>query len=221
MKRGRRGAKPGDAAPRGAPEAKKSLRAQMKERVSSVGAFARDRRSRAAAALAVRAPALSRARLVLAYRAMPDEIDADPLVRALEARGVRIAFPRVDGRGALELFAPPAGHALAPCFFTRDRFGVLSPDPDAPAVQRIEPAAIDAVVVPGRAFDARGARLGRGKGFYDGLIARLRPDARAATIGLCHGEQIVEAVPEDAHDRRVAWIATDRSLVRARAAARA
>ncbi|MFZ9914568.1 MAG: 5-formyltetrahydrofolate cyclo-ligase, partial [Phycisphaerales bacterium] len=62
-----------------------------------------------------------------------------------------------------------------------------------------------------------GARLGRGKGFYDGLIARLRPDARAATIGLCHREQLVAQVPEDARDRRVAWVATDRALLRARA----
>lgn len=221
MRRGKRGAAKAGAKAGDAPDAKKPLRAEMKERLRAVGRFARERRSRAAAAFAVRSPALARAGLVLAYRAMPDEIDADPLVRALEARGVRVAFPRVDARGTLELLAPPAGHALAPCQFTRDRYGILSPDPEAPGVERIEPAAIDAVVVPGRAFDARGARLGRGKGFYDGLIARLRPDARAATIGLCHGEQIVDAVPEDAHDRRVAWIATDRSLLRARPAARA
>jgi len=198
-------------------ETKAAMRAEIKARVAAVSRFARERRSTAAAMLAIRSPALARARIVLSFRALPDEIDADPLTRLLSERGVRVVFPRVDAHGALELLAPPAGQPLEARFFATDRYGIASPDPQAAGVERFAPRDLDAVVVPGRAFDARGARLGRGKGFYDSLIARLRPDARAATVGLCHREQLVAQVPEDAHDRRVAWVATDRALLRARA----
>ena len=82
-------------------------------------------------------------------------------------------------------------------------------------MRALHPREIDAVIVPGRAFDRRGARLGRGKGFYDALLGRLRPDARRATIGVCLREQLVDCVPEAAHDRKVSFIAAERRLLRA------
>jgi len=175
---------------------------------------------------------------------MNDEVDVDPLVRALCARGVRIAFPIVlpeainaakrsaeidasdDGRTspdplrALRLLAIDARDPLSADpsdaeIWRTDRYGIRAPNLDSPLVRRVAPHEIDAVIVPGRAFDARGARLGRGKGFYDALLARLRPDARAATIGLAFEAQVVDRVPENERDARVAWIATERRLRRA------
>lgn len=239
---------------------KSALRARMREAIGTIGAAARVSRARRAADLALRSPPFARAQLVLAYRALPDEIDADPLVRELLARGVRIAFPLVVDAGgvgagaakdarekvgreeigreepahanplrslrllAIEPRGGPSGEpgaddilaVRAPdALWRTDRFGIRAPNPDSARVRRVHPRDIDAVIVPGRAFDARGARLGRGKGFYDALLARLRPDARAATIGLAFEAQVVERVPEDAHDARVAWVATDRRLRRA------
>jgi len=193
--------------------AKSELRAAMRGTVAGIKMFPRARRAQALAAAVVRAPALAGARCVLAYRALADEIDVDPLVRALRARGVRVAFPRVDDRGALELLEIAAADPLATEYWSRDRFGILSPRPEAHGVVRLGPLDLDAVIVPGRAFDARGARLGRGKGFYDDLIARLRPDARRATVGVCFREQLVDAVPESAHDRRVAFMAVEGRLL--------
>jgi 5-formyltetrahydrofolate cyclo-ligase len=244
---------------------KSALRARMREAIGTIGAAARVACARRAADLALRSPPFARAQLVLAYRALPDEIDADPLVRELLARGVRIAFPLVVDAGgvgagaakdarenaereeigreeigrekpahanplrslrllAIEPRGGPSGEPGADdilavhapdALWRTDRFGIRAPNPDSARVRRVQPRDIDAVIVPGRAFDARGARLGRGKGFYDALLARLRPDARAATIGLAFETQVVERVPEDAHDARVAWIATDRRLRRA------
>ncbi len=204
---------------------KRALRAEVKGVVEKICPFARAQKAQRAAAFALRAPALAHARLVLAYRAMPDEIDADPLIRSLAASTrddrVRFVFPFVTPTQApalriLTLLEIDASDPLAADCWATDRFGIRAPRRDAGAVRVIQPRDLDAIIVPGRAFDARGARLGRGKGFYDRLFAALRPDARAATIGLSFESQFVPEVPEEPHDRRVAWIATDRRLRRAR-----
>jgi len=205
-----------DTEPRGASEAdaKRAMRRDIAARVGSIRPFVRNLRAERLAATVLRAPALAGARLVLCYRAMPDEIDVDPLVRLLEARGARTAFPAVGEDGRMRLYAIDAPDALDPQHWTRDRHGIAAPNPEAPGVRRVRPREIDAVVVPGRAFDTRGARLGRGKGYYDRLIAALRADARRATVGVCFREQLVDCVAEGASDRRVACIAVEGRLIR-------
>lgn len=196
-------------------ESKKAMRAEMRERVAAIKPFARAQRARRLAATVLRSPALAGARLVLAYRALPDEIDVDEVVRALAARGVRIAFPRVEEDGSLKLLEIAAIDPLAAGHWLADRFGIAAPNVDSVAVRRVMPREIDAVIVPGRAFDARGARLGRGKGYYDRLLGRLRPDSRSATVGVCFREQLVDCVVEAAADRRVAYVAAEGRLLRA------
>lgn len=190
--------------------AKSTMRAEMRTRIDAIKRFSRARQAERLAATVLRLPALAGARLVLAYRAMPDEIDVDPIVRALAARGVRVAFPHVDDSGRLRLLAIDAPDPLhAGCWLT-DRFGIAAPEREHGAVTRVLPRDLDAVLVPGRAFDAKGARLGRGKGFYDALLGKLRPDARRATVGVCFREQVVDCIPEEPHDRRVRRVATGR-----------
>lgn len=198
--------------------AKAELRASMRTAVQRIKPFARARRAQALAAAVLRSPALAGVRLVLAYRALADEIDVDPLVRALVARGVRVAFPHVDSRGELLLVEIVTTDPLAPEHWTRDRYGIAAPRLDAAgsaaAVRVLAPLDLDAVIVPGRAFDARGGRLGRGKGFYDDLLPHLRPDARRATVGACFREQLVDCVPEEPHDRRLGFVAAEGKLLR-------
>jgi 5-formyltetrahydrofolate cyclo-ligase len=205
-------------------DAKRAMRREIRAQVADLGAWTRARRAERAGRLAERAPPFAHAGLVLAYRAMADEIDATPLVARLRARGVRVAFPHVDARGRLHLLLPlkggkeggkEGGEEGGSCW-TRDRHGIEALDPMAPGVVRVAARDLDAVIVPGRAFDAAGGRLGRGKGFYDGLLSRLRPDARGSTVGLAFAAQLVTAVPREAHDRAVAWVATEDGVRRAR-----
>jgi 5-formyltetrahydrofolate cyclo-ligase len=71
--------------------------------------------------------------------------------------------------------------------------------------------AIEAIVVPGIAFDRRGHRLGEGRGFVDGLLRRLEPGA--IRIGLAYDEQILASVPTEPSDERVHAVATDSELI--------
>ena len=81
------------------------------------------------------------------------------------------------------------------------RFGVLEPNEGCPLVPLNQ---LDLVFVPGVAYDFAGRRLGRGKGFYDRLLAEVR----GHKCGVAFDAQIVAAVPEEPHDMRLNSILT-------------
>lgn len=62
------------------------------------------------------------------------------------------------------------------------------------------------LMVPGVGFDDAGARLGRGKGFYD----RYLEDQEVIKIGLAWSEQILEKVPVESHDTFMDFIITEK-----------
>ncbi len=76
----------------------------------------------------------------------------------------------------------------------------------------VEPAWPDVVVVPGLAFTAAGDRLGQGGGWYDRFLSEVRSDC--TTIGVCFAEQIVDALPVEAHDVTMDHVVTDLGVLR-------
>jgi 5-formyltetrahydrofolate cyclo-ligase len=89
------------------------------------------------------------------------------------------------------------------------RFGYEQPVPTAP---EIDPGRIDAVLVPGLCFDRRGGRLGWGRGYYDQLLTRMRPDVW--TVGVTLERRIVDSVPSEPHDMKMTMLATEEGLFR-------
>ncbi|HRZ39808.1 MAG TPA: 5-formyltetrahydrofolate cyclo-ligase [Candidatus Omnitrophota bacterium] len=70
--------------------------------------------------------------------------------------------------------------------------------PKKEETQRIEPARLDLVIVPGVAFDRSNNRLGRGAGYYDRFLTDL--SFRIPSVGLAFDFQMIERVPIDLHD---------------------
>jgi 5-formyltetrahydrofolate cyclo-ligase len=99
-------------------------------------------------------------------------------------------WPRIEDDGRLTFRSGP----LLP-----GRYDILAPAADAPEKTP------DVILVPGLAFDRRGHRLGYGRGYYDRALAAC---PRALRIGLCHSFQLVEVLPEEAHDQPVDYIVT-------------
>jgi 5-formyltetrahydrofolate cyclo-ligase len=55
----------------------------------------------------------------------------------------------------------------------------------------------DVIVIPGRVFDIRGGRLGRGRGHYDRLLTM---HSKSLKIGVCFDVQLVDKVPMEEWD---------------------
>ena len=83
----------------------------------------------------------------------------------------------------------------------RGQFGIREPNPDCREVLLNR---LDLTLVPGVGFDFKGRRLGRGKGFYDRLLAQIS----GTTCGVGFDEQIVEAIPTEPHDVQLNCILT-------------
>ena len=75
----------------------------------------------------------------------------------------------------------------------------------------VSPAEVDLFLVPGLAFTARGARLGRGGGYYDRLLACRAQGSLA--VGVCFAPQVVEALPGEAHDHDVDIVISESGLL--------
>ena len=135
---------------------------------------------------------------ILFFAPLPDEPDFWPLLDEALAAGKTAALPRFDpdgqGYGAGRLQDPK--HDLV-----AGQFGIREP---LARCAEIPLGRLDLVLVPGVAFDARGRRLGRGKGFYD----RLLTEVRGVKCGTLFDEQLLSEIPAGPADIRMDFIVT-------------
>jgi 5-formyltetrahydrofolate cyclo-ligase len=140
----------------------------------------------------------ARAESVLLYAPSGWELDVWSLVREGLASGKQVTLPRFDaGRGQ---YAACRINDLARDL-ARGRYGIMEP---ARACEEVALNRLDLVLVPGVAFDLRGRRLGRGKGYFDRVLAATR----GTRCGVAFDEQIVREVPIEPHDSDVNCILT-------------
>ena len=133
---------------------------------------------------------------VLCYLGDGVEVDVDPLIRVLLADDAEVSVPGVlPEQGRMQ---PVRLHSLDDSELETGRYGLRTPSrPWSP----VDPADLDAILVPGVAFTPEGHRLGRGGGYYDRLLAECPDPIRR--IGVCHRVQIVDSVPQQPHDMPV------------------
>ena len=79
---------------------------------------------------------------------------------------------------------------------TRGRWGLL--EPAEPWLPESALAEAGLVLVPALAIDRRGARLGRGRGFYDRSLPGRDPHARL--IAVVRDDELIEELPAEPHD---------------------
>ena len=123
---------------------------------------------------------------ILLYWSLPDEVRTPQLIDSLHKMGHRILLPVVNGDTLLLREYRNISDMTVGQFEIQEPIGGEFTDYDK----------IDLAFIPGRAFTTDGARLGRGKGYYDRLLTKIG----CPLIGVCFPFQIVKKIPMDTHD---------------------
>ncbi len=155
-------------------------------------------------------PEYSAARTVLFYVDAGSEVRTRHMLPQALAGGKRIIVPYcIVETNQLELF-----HLEDMSELVEGAYKILEPKPELRTVpgKIVQPEELDLVMVPGTAFDPRGGRMGQGKGYYDRLLARVRPDAPLVAIAFdC---QIFDEIPVAPHDVFMDQVLTESRLLR-------
>lgn len=132
------------------------------------------------------------------YYAMNDEVQTSGLIDRWYKKK-NLVLPVVSGEN-IHFYAYTGKENMI-----KGAFGIPEPIASAPT----SPEDIDLFIIPGIAFDRKGNRLGRGKGFYDRFLA----GTNKPVIGLCYEFQLLDHIPTEPHDQKMNWIITENTLI--------
>lgn len=135
---------------------------------------------------------------ILMYHSLADELDTREFIDRWASRK-HFYLPRVNGVN-LDIL-PYDRHSLR-----LGAFHIEEPTGDEVA----DMSDIEMIVVPAVAYDRRGNRVGRGKGYYDRLLA----STKAIKVGLAYSFQLVDEIDAEPHDVKVDIIITDKGIIK-------
>jgi len=181
-----------------APLEKKRLREELRVKMGGLNAVFREQASAQACALLQLQTVWQTARSVFFYSPLPNELNIWALVPEALKMGKVVLLPKFDSEtnSYLPYRVENLENDLAP-----GKFGIHEPTGHGRSYPLKQ---LDLLLVPALAFDPFGNRLGRGRGFYDKLLA----DVSGAKCGIAFDEQIVAKVPVEPHDVSVSCLLT-------------
>ncbi|MGA3266874.1 MAG: 5-formyltetrahydrofolate cyclo-ligase [Verrucomicrobiota bacterium] len=138
------------------------------------------------------------AETILFFAPLPDEVNVWPLMEEMLPTGKTVALPRFDA-ASNDYLACRIQHPQTE--ISPGQFGIREPNRACPELPLER---LGLVLVPGVAFDLSGGRLGRGRGFYDRLLA----ETRTIKCGVAFDEQIVSSIPAGARDIKMDFVLT-------------
>lgn len=137
---------------------------------------------------------------ILMYHSLPDELSTLEFIDKWHTRK-RFFLPRVHG----------VNLEVLPYDRSRLEYGAFHiEEPQGDDIEPIEN--IELIVVPGVAYDRNGNRVGRGKGYYDRLLA----NSRATKVGVGYDFQLVDEIDAEPHDVTVDIVITQSGSITVR-----
>lgn len=134
---------------------------------------------------------------ILMYHSLPDELPTRRFLAKWKERK-HFYLPRVNGVN-LDILPYDESKLELGSFHIEEPSGNDS----------VDAADIEMVVVPAVAYDARGNRLGRGKGFYDRFLA----STPAVKVGVGYDFQLLDEIPAEPHDVPMDIVITQKSTI--------
>lgn len=140
-------------------------------------------------------PLFQSAHTILLYHSLPDEVHTHQFIDRW-SKEKQILLPVIVG-GDLEL-----RHYAGAKDMSLNTYGISEPC----GMRFTAYNEIDLAIIPGMAFDSKGNRLGRGKGFYDKLL----PHIQAPKVGICFDFQLLDEVPAETFDVKMDHVISTR-----------
>ena len=168
----------------------------MRELKRAVTAEEKLRRSETVMRSVEQLPEFQRARVVLLYWSMADEVQTHAFVERWYKEKT-LLLPCVDGDDlVLRQYTGPE------CMVAGEQFGIGEPTGE----EWKDLGAVELIVVPGVAFDKQNNRMGRGRGFYDRL---LKSTPNAVKVGVAYDFQMLDTIPVEPHDVKMNRVITE------------
>ena len=168
-------------------KAHKALLSEQERRQAAVAAFS----------MLEKSVAFMMADKILMYHSLPDELSTIDFIDKWHTRK-HFFLPRVNG----------VNLDVLPYDRTRLQYGSFHiEEPTGDDIEDIDN--IELIIVPGIAYDNRGNRVGRGKGYYDRLLSRTK----ATKIGIGYDFQLVDEIDSEPHDITMDIVITDSRII--------
>ena len=171
---------------------KKELRAHIKTLKKQHSKEQLQEQSKQILAKLERHPDFAKAETVMLYSALPDEVQTQTFLEKWRLKK-KIILPTVVGDDII-----PVEYGKDTTFAVGD-FNILEPQNEPYT------GSFDLIIVPGVAFDRKGNRIGRGRGYYDRFLCQHLDVKR---IGICFDFQLVDEVPSEPFDIRMDEVLT-------------
>ena len=179
--------------------AKRALRADLRERRSGMSDAARESAADGIRSQLRRLIADSGARSISCYLSAPTEPGTRVFIDEAVAAGLRVLLPVTRTDGLLDWVVAEPGGAVADGLF-----GL--PEPVGELVSPMSVNEVDLLVIPAAAVDAGGMRLGWGRGYFDKTLGSM--ENRPPVYAVVFDSELIDEVPRDLHDQPVTGVVT-------------
>lgn len=137
-------------------------------------------------------------RCIAGYLPYGNEPNLEPVFQELISRGIKVLMPISQPDHSLNWVSWHGQHRLNGIFNFHEAHG-----------DEAELAEAELMLLPALAADARGARLGKGKGYYD----RALESFAGKTAAVVFDHELLDEVPIESHDKSVDFIVTQSRLL--------
>lgn len=153
-------------------------------------------------------PDPSRSITVMSYMSYNNEFPTISINERILERGWKLVLPYTNSSFDIEACLVDSLDDLV-----QSHMGIYEPVPEKSV--HIKASDADIILMPGVAFDAKGARLGYGRGCYDRFLADSK-DSLPPLAALAWSFQLVDEIPAEEHDVPCDCVFTEKEVIRCR-----
>lgn len=180
-------------------QAKRALRAELRERRQLLSDAQRDAAARGIGAQLDALVERLGARSVSCYLSTTTEPGTRDFVTRAVRRGIRVLLPITRSDGLLDWAVADDTDDVA-----EGMFGL--PEPQGEVLGPIAVNDVDLMIIPASAVDASGMRMGWGRGYFDKTIGSM--ERCPPVYAVVYDSEILDSLPREVHDQPVNGVVT-------------